>query len=170
MKFFKDEHSNEWKIDLNVESIELVKSVLNIDLTTLFDGKLELLHRLTFQDHKTLAEVLWLLCGPSPSATRTSAEQMAVAGQKSSFFRALKGDALESAAKALVDEVIDFFPSRRRPALKLAVAKLWEVVDAGMSLAETKVKEIDTMSLISAISSQVASVSIPGLTPSASSV
>jgi len=38
---------------------------------------------------------------------------------KDDFFEGLRGDALESAGKALEEELIDFFPQRRRPLARL---------------------------------------------------
>lgn len=135
MKQFKDSTGVAWELDINVESIERVKELCKLDLTQLFNDQFALLSEL-FEDTARLTAVLVVLCAPD---------------DEPAFKRAMRGDCLEDAAKALVDDVIDFFPNRKRRDLcRTTVAKLWETVDAGQKMAAEKLSELNPTSLISA--------------------
>lgn len=132
MKTFNDSTGKPWELDINVESIERVKTICNVELTQLFNDGFKLLYTL-FEDTALLTAVLVVLCAPD---------------DKPAFQRSMKGDCLEDAARALVDDVIDFFPNRnRRKLCKAAIAKLWETVEAGQELAEVKLSEFNPKSL-----------------------
>lgn len=140
MKRFIDATGKQWEIDVHLESIERVKSSRGIDLTKLFADEMRLINQLS-EDHATLAEVLWEL-QTSPGADR------------SEFIRGLRGDALEAGFKALLDDVIDFFPnSRQRKICRETVEKLWQTVEAVQSQAETELAKFDPTSLLSATGS-----------------
>lgn len=140
MKRFIDATGKQWEIDVHLESIERVKSSRGIDLTKLFADEMRLINQLS-EDHATLAEVLWEL-QTSPGADR------------SELLRGLRGDALEAGFKALLDDVIDFFPnSRQRKICRETVEKLWQTVDAIHDQTEKKLAELSPMLLASATSS-----------------
>lgn len=119
MRNFKDSQGRTWSIDINVGSIERVLSTCEIDLTKVFDSHCELLQRL-MDDAVLLANVCWNLC-------------QHVAGKeidRDYFFQSLKGDSLEAAANAIVDDLIDFFPnSQRRENLRALVQKGRQIVE-----------------------------------------
>lgn len=146
MKRFIDATGKQWEIDVHLESIERVKSSRGIDLTKLFADEMRLINQLS-EDHATLAEVLWEL-QTSPGADR------------SEFIRGLRGDALEAGFKALLDDVIDFFPnSRQRKICRETVEKLWQTVEAVQSQAETELAKFNPNALLSATSSAESAVS-----------
>lgn len=131
LKYFSDSTGTKWSLDINVGSVEKVKSACGVDLTKLFSNELELLTEL-FDNTSTLAEVLWVLC-ETPGTT------------KESFKSALKGDSLGLAANALVDDVIDFFPNpRRRELCRATVRKLWETVEQEQAKAESQLNSLNS--------------------------
>ena len=121
MKRFNDATGKQWEFEVDLVSIERVKDDTGVDLTLLFDDEMKSLAAVTGNPAQ-LAAVLWsLIRNPDwlPEVCK---------GRKLEFLKALRGDALEAGAKALMDGVIDFFPSeRRRALLREAVAKMWGI-------------------------------------------
>lgn len=140
MKRFNDATGKQWEIDVHLESIEKVKSALGIDLTKLFADEMRLINQLS-EDQSQLAAVLWEL-------------QTSPAADRSEFLRGLRGDALEEGFKALLDDVINFFPnSRQRNICRETLAKLWQTVDAIHDQTEKKLAELNPTLLASATNS-----------------
>jgi hypothetical protein len=133
MQVFKNLDGVEYKINVNVLSLETVKSSCGIDLATLFTEGSTLLADL-FENPSTLCSVLWVLCG-TPD------------GDKAAFLRSMGGDSLEQAASALVEEVISFIPNQRKQEMcRAAIAKLWQVVNAAQDLAFAELASLDIKS------------------------
>lgn len=140
MKRFNDATGKQWEIDVHLESIERVKDLHKIDLTQLFSNDMALLSRLS-EDATTLANVLWNL-------------QVNQGAAKSDFLKSLRGDSIESGFRALVEDVIDFFPNaRRRELCRKTVEKLWQTVEAGQDLAEMKLEALNPTLLLSVTNS-----------------
>lgn len=153
MKLFKDNNGKEWILDINVGTIELVKARTGVDLTKLFEGQMELLGKL-FSDPVQLVVVLWAAVR-QPDATDDD---------RLKFYSVLRGDALESAATALVEDVIDFFPNRRqREIWRETVKKLWEVVDEVQTKQAAALQQLNPTSLVSVGESAELSALIPAL-------
>jgi hypothetical protein len=112
MKTFVDNASRTWTVAINVAAIKRVKDLLGVNLLDTIEGKL--LEQLS-SDPVLLCDVLYCLCKPEADAAGVSDEQ---------FGQAMAGDAIERAASALLDELVDFFPSGKRLVLAKALAKL----------------------------------------------
>lgn len=156
MKRFNDANGKQWEFDIDVDSIERVKSICQIDLTSLFGDDLKLIARL-FEEPALLISVLWeLINHPDQSL-------------KPAFRKAMKGDALELAANLLVNEIIDFFPNaKRRELCREAVRKVWQTVEVNQTQAASLMAQYDPTSSNSATSSPESSASIPAGSPSGS--
>jgi len=142
LKRFNDSTGKQWEIDIHVGSIEKVKNLCGVDLTKIFEPDLKLLGQL-FDDPKLLTDVLWCLCEN---------------GDKSTFVNAMRGDALEQAANALIEDVIDFFPNaKRRELCRLQLRKIWEITGAEQAKFEAAVNSLDLTSLHSATNLGVSS-------------
>lgn len=87
------------------------------------------------------ADVLWTLCRKQASEYGVTQEQ---------FDGVLKGDAGEAAAVALLDAVIDFFPSRQRQLLKNLLAQQTEIHRAATEKAEARLLDPTTMEAMKA--------------------
>lgn len=87
------------------------------------------------------AEVLWILCRKQAADGGVTQEQ---------FDAMLGGDAGEAAAVALLDAVIDFFPSHQRQLLKKLLAQQTEIQQAATANAEARLLDPATMEAMKA--------------------
>jgi len=128
MKTFIDNASNAWIITINVDAIKRVRSLLNINLLEVVDGKL--LEKLA-NDPVLLCDIIYAVCKPEADSRHISDEE---------FGKAMAGDAIAHATTALFEELADFFPSGRRELIRKALIKLkaWEI--KLLSAAEAKLE------------------------------
>ena len=112
MKTFADNAGRTWTVTVNVDAVRRVRNLLNVDLLEVVEGKL--LERLV-GDPVLLCDLLYALCKPEADARGVTAED---------FGRAMAGDAIDGATQALLEELVDFFPSSRRRLLAKALGKL----------------------------------------------
>ena len=121
-------------ININVDAIKRVRSLLDIDLLKVLDDGCQLLADL-HDDPVLLVDVLYCLCKPQADSQNVSDED---------FGRAMFGDAILHAHAALIQELADFFPSaRQRAAIKKVIGKTTQVVDRLLDHAELKIDEVD---------------------------
>ena len=117
MRTFKDNAGRTWSVTLNVLQMKRIRAHLGIDLVnviTLDAGgkvKVDLVDRIA-NDPCLLVDILWVCVEDEAKAAGVTDEE---------FGRALAGDAIDEATKALLDELVDFFPGARRLFLKKAV-------------------------------------------------
>ena len=118
MRTFKDNAGRDWTVAVNVAAIKRVRSLLDVNLLKVVEGKL--IERLV-GDPVLLVDVIFVLCKPAADAAGVSDEQ---------FGEAMAGDAIDSATKALLEELVDFSPSQRdRDRAKKVLATFWRVID-----------------------------------------
>jgi len=131
MKTFKDNAGREWQLAINAASLRRVRDLLDVDLLDVADGPL--LERLS-SDPILLVDVLYVLCQPQCEAQNVTDVQ---------FGEAMAGDAIEQATDALLEEMIGFFPGRRRAILQKLMTKLKQAEASAMDLAEQEIDRID---------------------------
>ena len=124
MKAFRDNANREWTVEVNVEALKRVKSLLDVDLLNAAGGKL--LERL-IADPVLLCDVVYCLVKPQ-------ADQAGVPDED--FGRAMAGDAIDAATSALLEELVGFFPQARRRVLAKAVQKMDQLQDRIVAGAE----------------------------------
>jgi len=107
-----------------VDAVKRVKGLLDVDLLTAIEGKL--LERLA-DDPVLLCDVIYAVCKPQ-------ADQQGVTDEQ--FGQAMAGDAIDAASMALLEELVDFFPQRRRAVLAKAIAKLRKLEGMTLQAAE----------------------------------
>ena len=112
MRTFKDNADRAWTVNVNVDCIKRVRSLLDLDLLEAAEGKL--LDRLV-NDPVLLCDCIYCICKPEADAKGVSDEE---------FGRAMAGDAIDHATTALLEELVDFFPSPKRQVLRKALEKL----------------------------------------------
>lgn len=145
MQKFKDSSGREWCITVDVRAIARVRDLCQVDLAKLFDDDFRLMQAL-FEDPVKLADVVWVLINT---------------GDRLEFDTGFTGDTLESAANALVEAVIDFFPNpKRRAALRETLRKAWDAVNQQTEEVLKKVHELDSTQLLSAMNLRESSESI----------
>jgi len=109
MAALKDKADRSWVLTVDVGAIRRVKGALGVDLLDIARG--DLLERLV-DDPVLLVDVLFVLCKPQADEAKVTHED---------FDRSIVGHALDDAASALFEEILDFFPRglRARAFLKL---------------------------------------------------
>ena len=125
MRTFKDNAGRNWTISLTVSAVRRVRDLAKIDLLDLANGRV--IERLS-ADPVTLCDALYAACKPQADAEGITDEQ---------FGEAMAGDAIEHASKALVEELIQFFPNARERA---ALSRVVQTMDAAMDRARTLVE------------------------------
>ncbi|HRQ75591.1 MAG TPA: hypothetical protein PK098_06690 [Phycisphaerales bacterium] len=133
MKTFTDNAGRTWTVAINIDAVKRVRSLLNVDLLDITDGKL--VKRL-ISDPVLLCDVIYVVCRPEAETKNVSDED---------FGRAMAGDAIEHATTALLDELVNFSPNQRdRKSAQRVLQKTWQVMDRARDLVERKIdSELD---------------------------
>jgi hypothetical protein len=126
MRFFRDEKGRDWGLHIDVGTIARIRNEFAIDLSKVLASR-EAIDELA-GDVVKLVDVLWGLVKPQAEAKQVT---------PACFAEGLLGDAIENAGDALIEAIIDFFPSRRRELLR----QMWT---KGKELSETQLKAIET--------------------------
>jgi len=125
MRAFTDNAGRSWSIALTVAAIKRVRDLAKVDLLDLADGRI---FEKLVADPVTLCDVLYAVCKPQADLTQVSDIE---------FGEAMAGDAIEHASKALIEELIQFFPNARERA---ALSRVIRTMDAAMDQARTLVE------------------------------
>jgi len=110
MHTFKDKNGTEWNVAVNVTTVKRVRESLSIDLLDR-----EAVWKDIARDPVALVNTLFVLC-------ETEAKSRGITDED--FGAAMGGDAIENATDALLEEIVDFSPSRERARGKKALAKI----------------------------------------------
>ena len=117
MREFKDDEGRPWRLALTCSAVMRVRDNVTIDV----DGEKRPFKIENVADVSTTFHVLRTQCTVLAETLHAilckQVEEKKLT--KDDFFEGLRGDALESAGKALEEELIDFFPQRRRPLARL---------------------------------------------------
>lgn len=114
MKTFRDNKRRVWTLEVNVAAIKRVRGLCKVDLNSIVEVDSEnrptarLLEQLS-SDPVLLVDVLYAICKPDADKQGVTDEE---------FGEAMAGDAIEQATEALLDEIVDFFPSARRQVMR----------------------------------------------------
>ena len=143
MKTFNDAAGRTWTVALTLGTAMHVKAKLDVDLLQVEVGDPPLLTRLG-TDEMLLGEVLCALLEPQFDAHKVTAEDV-----KNAF----DGRTLLAAQKAFYEELIDFFQSRGRLDRAKAVAKQMKLIEAAVSVIESRIDGIDIDKTIAGVMS-----------------
>lgn len=135
MKTFTDNAARTWTVSINVDAIKRVRDLAGVNLLDVVDGKL--LEQLT-SDPILLCDCLYSVVKPEADARKISDVD---------FGRSMGGDAIDAATTALLEELVDFFPSARRTVLAKAMAKLKTLQSKALAAVETRLdsSELDAL-------------------------
>ncbi len=160
MKTFTDNAGRTWTVAINVDAIKRVRGLVGINLLEVVEGTL--IEKL-IRDPVLLCDVVYAVCKPEADARNVGDED---------FGRAMAGDAIEHATKALLEELVGFSPSPRdRANLARVLETTWRVMDKARDLIEARLTSNELERTIeqalrnasdSSISVPVSSASIPG--------
>ncbi|HNO80485.1 MAG TPA: hypothetical protein PKN33_20750 [Phycisphaerae bacterium] len=127
MKQFTDNAGRIWTIAINVDAIKRVKGLLDVNLLEIVEGTL--IERL-IRDPVLLCDVVYVVCKPEADEKNVSDED---------FGRAMAGDAIEHATKAVLEELVVFSPSPRdRANLQRVLETTYRVMDKARDMVEAK--------------------------------
>jgi hypothetical protein len=129
MQRFKDLKDREWEVSITIGSVRQVKEQTGIDLLDFPDVFAKLA-----EDMLTLCNVLYVLVKPQAEKAGVSDED---------FGYALGGDVLENAVDALTDDLIAFFPQRRREILMQLKEKTVAYQEAQLAKAKKQIETLD---------------------------
>lgn len=134
MHTFKDARDRTWHVAVTVAAAKRCRDLAGTDLLGLVADKLRPLGEL-LADPVRLVDVLYVLCADQAKAAGVTDEQ---------FGEAMHGDALDHAANAFVEALVDFFPRPDvREALRRAASKAREVEGKMATAALAEIDEID---------------------------
>ena len=144
MANFTDAQDREWKIFIDILTVKKLKQH-DLDILNMFEGGMEVFESI-IGDPIRLVDTLWLICE----------DQVQERGMdETGFAKALYGDALLSAAEALVEGVCDFFPDpKRRATLKAVLRKSREASEILLDRAMAQVEGIDIEDMVKALESE----------------
>ena len=112
MKTFTDNAGRSWNISVTVDAVKRVRSLLDVDLTEAASGKLI----------QQLADNPVLLCDVIYCIVKPQADEREITDED--FGRAMAGDAIDQATTAFLEDLVNFFPSRKREMLQKVLVKL----------------------------------------------
>lgn len=126
MHTFSDATGRTWSVAITVDTIKRVRALVQVDLLEAVSGTL--LERLA-SDPVLLCDVLF-------AAVKTEADARQVSDVD--FGRAMAGDAIEQATRALLEDLVDFFPQPKRRVLSKALGTLLTWQAKALSAAESR--------------------------------
>ena len=129
MKTFADNTGRTWSIAINVGAVKRVRASLDVNLLDAVEGKL--IERLV-SDPILLCDVIFVLCQQEAETRGITDEQ---------FGQAMAGDAIDAATSALLEELVDFFPTGKRQVLTKALAKLKAFEAKAIELASKRLDD-----------------------------
>lgn len=146
MREFRDDQGRPWQVALTVAAAMRVKDCVVVESDgekkpfDLVDvASISTTMQILRGQYTTIAETLYaILCKQVEEKKLTKEE----------FFDGLRGDALDSAAKVLEQELIDFFPQRLRRMVSVLAAKMDEASAELMARAEAAMEAATTSDLL----------------------
>lgn len=151
MKEFKDDEGRPWRLALTVAAALRVRDMVTVEVDELdgdgnatggkrtipFDivdvGSISQTFQVLRSQFAKIGEVLYAILVKQVEEKKLTKEQ---------FLEGLRGDALDAGAKALEQELADFFPLRLRKMVGLLAAKMDEVAAELMGRAEEGLTQI----------------------------
>jgi len=117
MQSFRDNRGRVWGLSVTVATMKRVRALCSVDLYKVIEiedtgePRSELLTKL-YNDPILLVDVLYAVCKPE-------ADKLGVSDID--FGEGMAGDAVDAAANALLDELVNFFPAVKKMALEKAL-------------------------------------------------
>lgn len=150
MAKFTDRTGREWTFDLNVTAIKHVRSEVGVDLYRITDPAVFT----SLTEPVALCGVVYALCQAQAEGAGISPED---------FGRAMAGDVLDDALAALLEELVRFFPKRRRHLLEQVLQKVGEGEEMLLAAAEENLKVLDLKLLVEALAEPAQAPTSSGL-------
>lgn len=130
MATFKDDNGKEWDLQLDAPKIIAVRE--ECDERFMLDSGDENTFARLAADPVLLCRVLFVLCAEQREDRKVSEKD---------FYRALGGDAIDSATDALLKAIVSFTPRRQRELLEVGAAKTDKIRQVAMQRAMAKIND-----------------------------
>ena len=127
MQTFKDNLDRVWTISLNIANVKKIKESLKVNIMEAVEG--DLLPRIA-TDPILLCDMIFVLCKEEADKKNIS---------DIDFGKSMGGDAIEQATDAFLQELITFFPQRRRRLLKKSLNKMRDLESKILEHVEIKI-------------------------------
>lgn len=131
MAEFVDAASRRWNVNITVATIKRVKELTGVNLGTVLMDEMKGLREITGDIMKAI-DVVFAICKPQADALGVTDEQ---------FGEALVGRNIEDCMNALLEALVDFFPSRQARMLQLIKDKSEAMQDRLAELVEKALDE-----------------------------
>jgi len=131
VKTFRDCANREWAVALNVAAVKRVRDLCNVDLMAVVSDEGKTLGAL-IDDPVLLADVIFAICRPQAQEKNITDED---------FGTTLAGDPIDHATQALLEELADFFPGKRRALLRKVVAKINRYMSESARISEERLDD-----------------------------
>lgn len=151
MRQFADKNDATWELNLNINTVKLVRALLGIDLLDLRAGDPPLLTRLG-TDIILLVDIIFVL-------VKKQAEERGVSDVM--FAELMSGEAFQAASTAFYQELVDFFRALGRKDQAQALEYQMKLMIAAVDKIEKKILEIDIDKLLDSMDGEQ-STSSPG--------
>ena len=144
MANFTDAQDRTWKVFIDIPIVKKLKEH-DLDILNFFANNFEVFEAIV-GDPVRLVDTLWLVCE----------DQVKERGMDEvGFAKALYGDALMSAAEALVEGVCDFFPDpKRRASLRAVFRKSKEAEEILLDNAIAQIEALDVSEMAKAMETE----------------
>lgn len=134
MKTFKDSAGRDWSVTVDFGALLRVRDATGVDLLKIHEDNFSVLNRIS-TDLLLLIQILALLCESQFQGKGLTRDQ---------FCAAMAGDSIEQAHRALIDDLIDFFPdARKRAWMKKVVEKADQMTTIVLQKTEAKIDQAD---------------------------
>jgi len=130
MRTFRDAKNRQWTLDVNNETVQLLKDNLDVDLLQLAVDDGALMRRLAGNPFLMGNVVYWIVKDQCDAAGVDAKE----------FARAWKGSVADEAVPAFWAEVFDFFPKRQREALAAVWEKQEEMQGTALDYVKSRIR------------------------------
>ena len=142
MKEFKDNDGTRWYLSLTVSSAARVRDLVRVTPASGTEKAFDIIDAATvaetFQvlrsNYSVIGETLYAILLPEVEKRGLTKDQ---------FLDKLSGDSLDSGARAIEEEIVDFFPPRLRGMVNALLTKLRELTEAVVSKAEAEVMAME---------------------------
>lgn len=130
MHSFIDEGGNTWRLDIDITSVQEVKADLGIDMMEFVDeDEQQSLLATIYDDPIKLGGIIASLCGDQIIERDMDA---------AAFGRNFRGDTIDRARDAFLEELVSFFPARKRAVL----GKILTILSTHQTEVLTKAEEL----------------------------
>lgn len=131
---FTDNQNRQWPVEVNVTAVKRLRDRLGVDLLDLGGDGDAPEHRLLIRliaDPVLLVDVLFVVCEDAAIERGVGDED---------FGRAMAGDAIDAATRALLEEIADFTPSpRERARATKVIQTTWRAIEVADDVLDAKV-------------------------------